>query len=346
MKYLTFVVPCFNSQDYMERCINSLLVGGTDVEVIIIDDGSTDNTGKIANYYKNNFPEIVKVVHKRNAGHGSGINKGLEIAAGKYFKVVDSDDWIDRNAYLTLLRKIKYFCKIENKSDEVTMPDLFICNYIYDHKNEGKYKKVHYRNAFPVEKICDWNQMGHLGISQYLIMHSLVFRTKILISSGVKLPEYTFYVDNLFSNQPLSYVERIYYMDIDLYHYFLGREDQSVNSKNLMKRIDQQIFVTKLVIHCADLKQIRQKYPKLEKYLCRNMSIMMAISSIHLILICTPEAHCKRAELWNDVKNYDYKLYCKLRYFSLSGLTYLPGSLGDYCTIIGYRIAKRVFQFQ
>ena len=131
MKYLTFVVPCFNSQDYMERCINSLLVGGTDVEVIIIDDGSTDNTGKIANYYKNNFPEIVKVVHKRNAGHGSGINKGLEIAAGKYFKVVDSDDWIDRNAYLTLLRKIKYFCKIENKSDEVTMPDLFICNYIY-----------------------------------------------------------------------------------------------------------------------------------------------------------------------------------------------------------------------
>ena len=226
MKYLTFVVPCFNSQDYMERCINSLLVGGTDVEVIIIDDGSTDNTGKIANYYKNNFPEIVKVVHKRNAGHGSGINKGLEIAAGKYFKVVDSDDWIDRNAYLTLLRKIKYFCKIENKSDEVTMPDLFICNYIYDHKNEGKYKKVHYRNAFPVEKICDWNQMGHLGISQYLIMHSLVFRTKILISSGVKLPEYTFYVDNLFSNQPLSYVERIYYMDIDLYHYFLGRENQ------------------------------------------------------------------------------------------------------------------------
>lgn len=113
-----------------------------------------------------------------------------------------------------------------------------------------------------------------------------------------------------------------------------------------MKRIDQQILVTKLVIHCADLKQIRQKYPKLEKYLCRNMSIMMAISSIHLILICTPEAHCKRAELWNDVKNYDYKLYCKLRYFSLSGLTYLPGRLGDYCTIIGYRIAKRVFQFQ
>lgn len=130
MKYLTFVVPCFNSQDYMERCINSLLVGGTDVEVIIIDDGSTDNTGKIANYYKNNFPEIVKVVHKRNAGHGSGINKGLEIAAGKYFKVVDSDDWIDRNAYLTLLRKIKYFCKIENKSDEVTMPDLFAIIYM------------------------------------------------------------------------------------------------------------------------------------------------------------------------------------------------------------------------
>ena len=76
---------------------------------------------------------------------------------------------------------------------------------------------------------------------QYLIMHALMFRTDVLRASGVKLPEHTFYVDNLFSYQPLPFAERIYYMDIDLYHYYLGRDDQSVNEKVLMKRIDQQI---------------------------------------------------------------------------------------------------------
>lgn len=342
MKYLTFVVPCFNSQDYIERCIDSLLVGESDIEVIIIDDGSTDNTGKIADYYRECFPEIIKVVHKKNAGHGSGVNKGLELATGLYFKVVDSDDWLDLNAYLVLLDRIKYFCV----SDEAKIPDLLICNYIYDHKNEGICKKVNYKGVFPVEKICDWNQIGHFGISQYLIMHSLVFRTEILQIAGVKLPEHTFYVDNLFSNQPLPYVERIYYMDIDLYHYFLGREDQSVNTMNMMRRIDQQMLVTKMVIQSVDLKHIKNTYPKLEKYLCRNMSIMMAISSINLILIGTNDARRKRAKLWNDIKGYNDKLYHRLRYRSLSGFTYLPGKMGDYLTIMGYQIAKKLFQFQ
>lgn len=346
MKYITFVVPCYNSQDYMERCINSLLEGGSDVEVIIIDDGSTDNTGKIADYYANTHPDIVNVVHKKNAGHGSGINEGMKRAAGKYFKVVDSDDWIDKEAYLKLLKKIKFFIKNEKCFDESKTPDLFICNYIYDHKNDGRCKRVHYKNIFPIEKLCDWSHMRHWGISQYLIMHSLIFRTETLKVSGVKLPENTFYVDNLFSNQPLPYVEKIYYMDIDLYHYFLGRDDQSVNTKNLMRRIDQQIYVTNMVIRCADLEQIKKSQPKLAKYLCRNMSIMIAISSIHLILIGTYESYCKQKKLWNNLKQYDFKLYCKLRYFSLCGLTYLPGKLGDYLVLMGYYIAKRLFQFQ
>lgn len=95
MKYITFAVPCFNSQDYMERCIDTLITGGEDVEVIIVDDGSTDNTGRIADEYEQEYSDIVRAVHKANGGHGSGVNKGLELARGQYFKVVDSDDWFD-----------------------------------------------------------------------------------------------------------------------------------------------------------------------------------------------------------------------------------------------------------
>lgn len=343
MKYLTLTVPCFNSQDYMDRCIDSLLEGGSDVEIIIIDDGSTDRTAEIADYYGALYPDIVRVVHKENGGHGSGVNMGLELATGEYFKVVDSDDWLDREAYRKLLAQIKEFCRQGFRAER---PDLFVCNYIYDHLYEDVRKQVNYRNVFPPETICGWNDMRHFRVSQYLIMHALIFRTGILRRAGIRLPEHTFYVDNLFANQPLSYVKNIYYMDVDLYHYFLGREDQSVNAAVLMKRIDQQILVTKLVASCSDLKQIKKTYPRLEKYLCRNISVMLAISSIHLLMIRTRAAHEKRKKLWEEIKSHDRGLYYRLKYSMISGFTYLPGRVGDSITLFGYRAAKKIFLFQ
>ena len=188
--------------------------------------------------------------------------------------------------------------------------------------------------------------IGRFKPSQYLIMHSLIFRTEVLRKSNVKLPEHTFYVDNLFSYQPLPYADNLYYMDIDLYHYYLGREDQSVNEKVLMKRIDQQIRVTEMVARCVDLKKVRKVYPKLASYMTRNISIMLSISSIHLLLIQTDEARSKRKEMWKNIRQHDKRLYYRLRYSTLSGLTYLPGRLGGRLTIGGYRFARKIYQFQ
>ena len=91
-KLITFAVPCYNSEAYMRGCVDSLLAGGERVEIIIIDDGSTDATGAIADEYASQYPTIVKVVHQENGGHGEGINQGVKNATGIYFKVVDSDD--------------------------------------------------------------------------------------------------------------------------------------------------------------------------------------------------------------------------------------------------------------
>ena len=85
----------------MERCVDSLLIGGEDVEILLIDDGSTDRTGEIADEYERNYPGIVRAVHKSNGGHGSGVNVGLHLATGCYFKVVDSDDWLSEDAYFS-----------------------------------------------------------------------------------------------------------------------------------------------------------------------------------------------------------------------------------------------------
>ena len=346
MKYLTFTVPCYNSESYMRRCVDSLLCFGKDAEIILIDDGSTDGTGEIADEYQNRFPDIVKTVHKENGGHGSGVNKGLEMAEGLYFKVVDSDDWLDPEACQKLLFRIRELCGGGRYEFAENIPDLFICNYVYDHLDEGSSRVMDYRNVFPDEKMCTWNSIGRFRPSQYLIMHSLIFRTEVLRKSNVKLPEHTFYVDNLFSYQPLPYADNLYYMDIDLYHYYLGREDQSVNEKVLMKRIDQQIRVTEMVARCVDLKKVRKVYPKLASYMTRNISIMLSISSIHLLLIQTDEARSKRKEMWKNIRQHDKRLYYRLRYSTLSGLTYLPGRLGGRLTIGGYRFARKIYQFQ
>lgn len=321
----------------MKRCINSLLAGGEDVEIIIVDDGSTDDTGIIADSYEKVFPNIVRAVHKENGGHGSGVNKGLELAEGFYFKVVDSDDWLDEDAYHNLLERIKSF--------EI-MPDMIVTNYVYDHLEENTFRIMDYRNVFPKEEMCNWNEIKHFMPSQYLIMHSLIFNTSLLRKVGVHLPEHTFYVDNLFAYQPLPAVKDIYYMDVRLYHYFIGRQDQSVNEKVMMKRIDQQIRVTELVADCVDLDEVKAGCPKLANYMYRNISIMLAISSIHLLLIGSSEAYEKRKKLWTRIKTENKKMYYRLRFTTISGLTYLPGKMGGKITIGGYQIAKRFYQFQ
>lgn len=339
MKYITFTVPCYNSAPYMKRCIDSLLAFKNHIEIIIVNDGSTDETPEIADQYARRFPETVKVIHKANGGHGSGVNAGLAHATGKYFKVVDSDDWLNTDS----LRKVLF--RIMHWEMQKTWADMIVCNYVYDHLNENKQKSMSYKNVFKEEQMLTWNDIGMFSPSQYLVMHSLIFRTEVLRKSGVTLPEHTFYVDNIFAYRPLPYVESIYYINTDLYHYFIGREDQSVNEEVLKERIDQQIYVTKLVADCIDLGEVKEKYPKLARYMTRNVSIMMAISSIHLLLINSEDAWRKRTDLWNYMKLHNRDLYIKLRYTTLSSFTNIPGKTGRFLTVTGYKAARRIYQF-
>ena len=98
MKLLSIAIPCYNSQDYMEKCIESLLVGGEEVEILVVDDGSSDRTAEIADAYAAKYPTIVKAIHQENGGHGEAVNAGIRNATGLYFKVVDSDDWVNRRS--------------------------------------------------------------------------------------------------------------------------------------------------------------------------------------------------------------------------------------------------------
>ena len=335
MKYITFAVPCYNSENYMRRCVDSLLIGGKDVEIILIDDGSSDRTAQIADEYEIEYPDIVRVVHKENGGHGSGVNKGLELANGIYYKVVDSDDWFDKESYQKLLVKLKAFTG--------ERPDLIVCNYVYDHLDEGIKKSMDYKNVFPIEKQCTWDEIGKFYPSQYLIMHSLMFQTKVLRESEVKLPEHTFYVDNIFVFQPLPYVKTMYYLDVNFYRYFIGRSDQSVNEQVMIGRIDQQIRVTKLMMGYYDVTKLQNK--KLRRYMTRYLEIMMVVSSILAIRSGTDENMAKKKELWEYVKKTNPRLYIRLRFGFLGQGMNLPGKGGRQISIAGYKIAQKFFGF-
>ncbi|MGN0805013.1 MAG: glycosyltransferase family 2 protein [Candidatus Coproplasma sp.] len=338
MKIISITVPCYNSQNYMEKCVDSLLTGGDDVEIIIVNDGSTDGTLEIAKRYEKQYPSIVKVIDKPNGGHGSGVNAGLKIATGLYYKVVDSDDWLDENAFQKLLSTIK------THISEGTPADLYVTNFIYDKVCEQTQFVRNYRKNLPVGQFFNWEKVKRFKTSSVLMMHSLLYRTEKLRESNTVLPEHTFYVDNIYAYKPLPFMQKMFYLDIDLYHYFIGREDQSVNINNITKRYRQQIKVMKELLSAYSYEQIKA-FPKgLSRYMLHNLSVIM-VMSLMFITAGKDELDVRREYLdglWDYLKVNDKKLFKYLCYRSYSVLVnWLPFRLQGKVTLLGYRFFRR-----
>ena len=336
MKLLTFTIPCYNSQDYMRHCIESILPGGEDVEILIVDDGSKDDTAAIADEYAEKYPTIVKAIHQENGGHGEAVNAGIRNATGLYFKVVDSDDWVDWNAYQAILAKLR-----EIAGGSVAL-DMLLANYVYE-KEGAKHKRVMRQTGFPKDQIFTWSDVRHFYKGHYILMHSVIYRTKLLRECGLELPKHTFYVDNIYVYKPLPHVRTMYYMDVDFYRYFIGREDQSVNEKVMINRIDQQLFVTKKMISMYELRLIGSK--KLRKYMVNYLAIMMTVSSILCIRSKKKENLEKKKELWAYLKKKDYRTYMKIRYGILGQTMNLPGRSGRRVSSLAYTVARRLIGF-
>ncbi|GAE29560.1 glycosyltransferase family 2 protein [Halalkalibacter hemicellulosilyticus] len=337
MKLLSVVIPCYNSQDYMRNCIESLLPGAEDVELIIVNDGSYDKTAEIADNYARKYPTIVKAIHQPNGGHGEAVNTGIKHATGTYFKVVDSDDWVDIRAYLEIIKTLSEFVE-ENKS-----VDMLISNFVYE-KEGAKYKKVmKYDDVLPEDVVFTWDDMKDFRKGQYLMMHSIIYRTQLLKDSGLELPKHTFYVDNLYVYLPLAHVENIYYLNVDFYRYFIGREDQSVNESVMIRRIDQQIKVNRLMIEQIDLKTIHNS--KLRQYMMHQLEIVTVISSILLIRSGTRENLNKKKELMKYIKERDEVLYHNIRYGWMGHLINLPGRFGRSISVGAYKVSQKLVGF-
>ncbi|MFC0265701.1 glycosyltransferase family 2 protein [Alloscardovia macacae] len=339
-KTITFVVPSYNVEDYLARCVDSLVdtADTRDVEIVIVNDGSHDRTAEIADAYAERYPDVVRVIHQENAGHGGACNAGIAAARGQYLKIVDADDWVDKAAYVTYLT----FLRAQAASDQPV--DLLVSNYTYENVEKHHTSTIRYANVFEAGKRLTWDDVKPFHIQQYLLMHTLTYRTAVLRDSGLKLPEHTFYVDFIFSFQPLPWVKTLTYLNIDFYRYFIGREGQSVQKDIMIKRVDQLIRVNDVMVKAmpgADAVPAG-----LYRYMLHYLASEFIVTSVFLILSNDKQRWAQKDELWERLRAQDERVYADMRRYE--GLTRLAGSrgaLGRALVKTGYTLSNLAVGF-
>ena len=335
MKLLTVTVPCYNSQDYMEKCIESLLIGGDRVEIIVINDGSADRTGEIGDRYAAQYPGIVKVIHQENGGHGAGINAGLKAATGKYFKVVDSDDEVSGD-FVNFLDRLE-LC------DSQGGVDLFVTNYYYVHTDGIGDRSIDYGNALPEGRIFNWGDVKRFRNHQMLTIHSCTFRTEVMRLCGSDLPRKVFYEDNLMVCRTLPFVERMYYMDTDLYRYTIGREGQSMQHDISRRRYTHHLLIAESCFKAVKMNELSCRQH--QEYMKHELFMLLCFATAFAKLNKCAEADDALEAMWNACAAHDKKWANYFRTRTILLFARIPGKVG-YALVGGtYKFANKIVRF-
>ncbi len=230
-KILTVAVPTYNAEKYLRDnldsfCIEEIL---SDIEILIINDGSTDSSSEIALGYAHRYPETFRVITKENGGHGSAVNAGIGEAAGRYFKVVDADDWVDRKAFIELVNALK-------GSDSDIVWSGFLWAYDEGQQDKSSFK-IKAEIPVPFEGV-EYGREYHfddIADKLYIKMHNITIKTELLRSHSIRLDEHCYYVDTEYITYPIPFVGTITFIDAFVYMYRIGCEGQSVDISKMQK---------------------------------------------------------------------------------------------------------------
>jgi glycosyltransferase involved in cell wall biosynthesis len=233
MKILTISIAAYNIEKYIEECLNSFISEQLyeTLEVLVINDGSTDKTADIAQKYVEKHPDIFKLINKANGGHGSTINIAVKIATGKYFKPVDGDDWVDTDNLICIIDKLKDIDA-----------DLIITDFYHYYSKSG-IKELAAFDSNHHEIRADFSTFFQENIENSLVYHNITYKTALLKQNNISVSEKVFFEDTEFVLFPMRYVNTLYYIPLPLYYYRLDREGQSVSIEGIIK-------------HKADLQQV------------------------------------------------------------------------------------------
>ncbi len=297
MKILSIAIPVYNTEKYIKRCMDSILLKEIidDIEIILVNDGSKDNSINIMNEYKDSYPQSVVVIDKENGGHGSTINAALTVASGKYFRVLDSDDWFDSIDFITFVKNLK--------NEDV---DLIITNYRKEYIYDGTSEEINWK-GLEENKVYKFNEIDLKILNkEYFVMANSTYKTELLRDSNLKLLEKTFYVDMQYNVIPISKLNTFKYMNLDIYRYFIGRPDQSMNLQNFVKNRSNHDRVMKFLIDYY----INNKESFSENQIKYIKQILYYMLTTHYYIYCV-YAKNNRKSIYKEIKDFDKYLKSK-----------------------------------
>ena len=291
MKVLTIAIPVYNTEKYIPRCLDSILIDEIldDIEVIAINDGSKDGSIDILRKYEKKYPNTLRVIDKENGGHGSGVNTGLENATGKYYRVIDSDDWVNSSDFIEFVKNLR--------NDDA---DLVVTNYSKEHVYNGASELLTYKDLEDGKEYnFDEFDLKILN-NEYFVMATSTYKTEVLRRANLKLFEKTFYVDMQFNIIPIPEVNTFKFYELDIYRYYIGRPDQSMNLGNFVKnRANHEKVVRSLIQYYCDIKDSLSKNKN--EYISLILYYML-VTHYYIYCVYTKKGSKEQRE---EIRNFD-----------------------------------------
>ena len=237
-KILTISVAAYNVEKYLEKCLSSLVAEEIidDIEVFVIDDGGKDGSLEIAKEYEAKYPNTVHAIHKENGGYGSTVNYSIGHAAGKYFKLLDGDDWFDTEGLIQLVRILK-----ESEADVVVSE--YYTGSDSDHLQLVKHG---------TEEGDEVTLISHLKKTEGIGMWALAYKTAVLRESGLKLPEHMLYTDQFYATEPMAIAKTMQFVRFPVYCYRIGYEEQSMSRLSRVKHTDNWVYICDAALDFCD----------------------------------------------------------------------------------------------
>lgn len=272
-KLLTVVIPTYNMERLLPNCLESLLHGSMAerTEILVVNDGSTDTSGRIAEEYAKKYPDIVTAIQKENGGHGSAINIGIQRASGKYFKVIDSDDTVEKAAYEAYLRKLQtidcdliatpFTCVWYEKQGEMEMPAKEQRRQIEGAENLEKQK------IYSFQELAD---------RLHIRIHEWTIRTELLRKHSIQLTEHSYYVDMQYILYPVPWIQTVCILGENVYRYRLGTKGQSVSMQSMQKNREQHRNVLRSLVDFYREREAAGDAKERLAYIAKGMAKMEA----------------------------------------------------------------------
>lgn len=261
MKILSFIIPSYNCEKFLEKCVSSMLHPEIleRLEIIIVNDGSTDSTEAIATALCSRYPEVIRLINQENRGHGGALNAGCAAAMGKYLKVIDADDWVETDnlpSYVDFLEQCD--------------SDVVLTHHDTIHIGTGEVKNWKtYPEEF--EKSCSFDEImsNWKSFDRSLTFHGITYRREFYQTRGIRLSEHVFYEDHEYATFPCCYASQVVPLDLLIYHYRIGDVTQSVSDENQLKRLGHTETVMKRMISEFEKLELPQESAG-RVYVCRK----------------------------------------------------------------------------